>query len=154
GEWVLGVRLTGPQGRAIAFEAVPADVPQSPKTPQLKETAWERLLEAGDGTGGPLAQLARRLLFAQRAGQREAAVAWTHQWVQLAPRGLLARLALQEALWSKNELGKAADLLTELNSEAGEAFLYLRLQQSRFWQRQGFRQKARGVLVAARGRHP
>ncbi len=75
-------------------------------------------------------------------------------WVRVAPRSVVARASLADALWFNQERGRAADLLQGLDAELGDALTMVRLRQVRFQQQQGLREKARTRLLQLVQQHP
>lgn len=75
-------------------------------------------------------------------------------FVRAAPRSIVARTWLVDALWYNQERGRTADLLQALDAELGDALAFLRLRQTRFHLQQGLRQRARDRLLAMTREHP
>lgn len=102
-----------------------------------------------------------------RARRLALLVGWTHlasggthtvkqadAFVRVAPRSIVARTWLVDALWYNQERGRTADLLQALDAEVGEALPFVRLRQTRFHLQQGLRQRAREKLLAMTKEHP
>jgi tetratricopeptide (TPR) repeat protein len=60
---------------------------------------------------------------------------------------LIARTWLIDALWFNQERGRTADLLAAFDAQVGDALPFIRLRQTRFWQQQGLKQRARERLL-------
>jgi tetratricopeptide (TPR) repeat protein/transglutaminase-like putative cysteine protease len=67
--------------------------------------------------------------------------------VAAAPRSLVLRAWLADALWYNQERGRTADLLSALDAEVGAELPFVRLRQARFHLQQGLKLKARARLV-------
>ena len=156
GSWVLSARLTDPGGvPATGLEAVPPSTPPaSGPPPGHRQDMTVLLSRRVQSLPVGARREFHRLLWAEMTGARREALAAAEGLVQRHPRSLVARYRLANELWDIGARERTADLLTTLDREAGDALPFLRLQQVRFWQQQGLRQKARDALLKVRAAHP
>lgn len=157
--WMLTARLTGPDAKPLpakAFTVVPADTPMasgpSPAAQPIDEGAL-LMAAAKRWADGPR----KGFLMAARAeelGLRVPRVKIAEALAKAMPKSVRARFLLSGALWDNQERGRTADLLNQLNAEAGDDLALLGLQQARFWRQQKLVVKARALLAKIIKQHP
>lgn len=159
GSWLLSTRITGPQGAALAPDAIralPADAVTTltlPKSAPLDEAGLvaARVAKLPEGSARRAFHTAR---WADDLGLRVAAVESAEAWLAANPQSLRARLRLAIALWDNQERGRTADLLNGLDEAHGLELPRIALHQARFWAQQRLNDKARARLVTLRDKAP
>ncbi len=107
-----------------------------------------------DGDSTRARRLALLVSWAHLASGGTFTVKSADVYVRAAPKSIVARTWLVDALWYNQERGRTADLLQALDAEVGEALPFVRLRQTRFHLQQGLRQRARDKLLAMTKEHP
>ncbi|MDX2009407.1 MAG: transglutaminase domain-containing protein [Myxococcaceae bacterium] len=138
GAWSLGARL-------VPASSLPMAVPDV-----------ERMVDFHVRGLPPKAArtLAHRALWAHHAVGGITSVKAADEFVRSYPASVLSRVFQVEAVWFNQERGRAADALSALDREVGDALAFVRLRQLRFWQQQGLKQKARSALVELTKKRP
>lgn len=130
GAWNFMARVGAVEGQLPAVKSLPDAV----------------VAHVGSGTGRSRA-MALVVGWSHFAAGGATTVRFADGWVAAQPNSLVARSSLVDALWFNQERGRTADLLTALDAEVGDALPLVRLRQTRFWQQQGLKQRAREQLV-------
>jgi tetratricopeptide (TPR) repeat protein/transglutaminase-like putative cysteine protease len=155
GQWMLFARITGPDGApAQGLTPLRAGTPAAPGPAPSRSTVSALLEKRVAGLVDGARRAFHRVEWARMSGLRGEAVGAAETLLQRYPGSLVGRQRLGDELWDKGDRDRTADVLGELTESAGAALPLLTLQQARFWQQQGFRQKARTALLAVRDAHP
>ncbi len=154
GSWHLVLRVTGPEGAALAgLKALPPGTAPAegppPTTKPLKEAEVLAHHLRGADPGAAFDDLAART--ASTLDLETEAVARAEAAVAARPGSFMARLRLAQALWDNRERGRTSDLLEKLRAEG---FVLVERLQARFWAQQKLEVKARELLAQVLKKQP
>lgn len=157
GFWALGVRLTergGEPPSGVAIVASGAEPTAGATEGEPWTTAAMVEARAANVGLGETRKAFLRWRWATLAGFRHQGILYGDAFLKAHPQSLMARHALAEDLRDEGQRGRASDLLSHLDAEAGDALPLIRLQHARFLQQEGLSARARELVVEVRASRP